>query len=163
MIGGKRMEYRKKYLCWKMKDDGVLFFDRAFGSWAFARGLRKIFITPWRDTSKGPITQIIMREKGKEIIIEIVEKDFDEELFSPKQLSESVEHLMEYIEILFEEIQMHDTTEHMISSLYLCVKRITQKLWRIKEVHVYCGKVSFGMKKNFGKIKNIKSIPDKAM
>lgn len=153
------MEGEHRVIFWETTKNGELYLDLTVNVWTYRGGSREITITPWNDTKKGPITEICIQEGGEEFVIEILEKEFDKELFSPEDPNEAAEEVMGFIVIL-SRMEMNDTEK-----LRNCVKKFTKKLTRIRAVHVYCANnVSFGMKKKwFGKIKLIHHIPDRAI
>ncbi len=156
------MENREK--CWKT-EEGELSFDFTSSIWAFINGSRKIFITSWRGTKKGPMTEIFLKDGEKEVIIEILEKKFNEELFLPEQADETMKKVIELCKTI-SSIDTSCTKYWMLSSLIPCVKELTQRLSdEIKGIHTYYGNgLFFGMRMNkFGKIQKLDSIPSRCM
>lgn len=157
-----------KEKCWKT-EEGELYFDLTSHIWAFINGSRKIFITSWRATQKGPMTEVVLEDEyedeEKQVIIEILEKKVNEELFLSEQANKAMKKVMELCKII-SSIDTKNTDYHMISSLIQCVEKLTQLLSNeIKGIHTYYGNgLFFGMKKNiFGKIKKLDSIPRRCM
>ena len=153
-----------KEKCWKT-EEGELYFDLTSHIWAFINGSRKIFITSWRDTKKGPMTEVVLEDEEKQVIIEILEKKFDEELYLSEQADKAMKKVMELCKII-SSIDTKGTGHFMISSLIPCVEELTQRLSNeIKGIHTYYGNgLFFGMIKNkFGKIQKLESIPSRCM
>lgn len=153
-----------KEKCWKT-EEGELYFDLTSHIWAFINGSRKIFITSWRDTKKGPMTEVVLEDEEKQVIIEILEKKFDEDLYLSEQADKAMKKVMELCKII-SSIDTTGTGYFMISSLIPCVEELTQRLSNeIKGIHTYYGNgLFFGMIKNkFGKIQKLDSIPSRCM
>ncbi len=153
-----------KEKCWKT-EEGELYFDFTSHIWAFINGSRKIFITSWRVTQKGPMTEVVLEDEEKQVIIEILEKKFNEELYLPKQADETMKKVMELCKII-SSIDTEGNVYWMISSLTPCVQKLMQQFSDdIKGIHTYYGNgLFFGMRKNiFGKIQKLNSIPSRCM
>ncbi len=156
------MENKEK--CWKTKK-GELYFSFTSNTWSFINDSRKVFITSWRDTEKGPMTEVVLEDGKNQVILEILEKEFNEELYLPEQPDETMKKVMD----LCQTISIIDTgrTDYwMTSSLISCMKKlIQQSSGKIKCIHAYYGNgLFFGMKMNiFGKIKKLDSIPGRCM
>lgn len=153
-----------KEKCWKT-EEGELYFDFTSYIWVFINGSRKISIISWRDTKKGPMTEIVLKDEEKQVIIEILEKKFNEELYFPEQADETMKKVMELCRTI-SSIDTKGTGYFMISSLIPCVQELTQRLSdEIKGIHTYYGNgLFFGMMRNkFGKIQKIDSIPSRCM
>lgn len=156
------MENKEKR--WKTQK-GELYFDFTSNIWAFISDSRKIFITSWRGTKKGPMIEIVLENEKKQVIIEILEKNFNEELYLPEQADETMKKVMELCRII-SSIETERTDYWMFSSLTSCVQELMR--WEsaeIKGIHTYYGNgLFFGMKKNiFGKTEMLNSIPSRCM
>lgn len=154
--------------CWKT-EKGELHFNFISNIWTFSgsrySGPLWISIISSPDTKKGPITEIVLENERKQVIIEILEKKFNKELYLSKQLDKTMKKVMEICRIV-SNIETELTDYGMISSLNSCVQELMQ--WYsdgIKEVHTYYGNgLFFGMRKNiFGKTKMLNSIPSRCM
>lgn len=150
--------------CWKT-EEGELYFDLTSHIWAFINGSRKIFITSWRDTKKGPMTEVVLNDEEKQVIIEILEKKFNEELYLSEQADKAMKEVMELCKII-SSIDTKGTGNFMISSLIPCVEELIRRLSNeIKGIHTYYGNgLFFGMTKNkFGKIQKLDEISGRCM
>lgn len=155
--------------CWKT-EDGELYFSFICNTWTFTNGSRRTFITSWRDTKKGPITEIVLEDNEDDnekefVIIEILEKKFNKELYLPRQVDETMKKVMEICKII-SNIDTECTEYHRISSLLPCIQELIQRLSdEIKGIHVYYGNgLFFGMRKNrLGKIEKLNLIPSRCM
>lgn len=153
-----------KEKCWKT-EEGELYFDLTSHIWAFINGSRKIFITSWRDTKKGPMTEVVLEDEEKQVIIEILEKKFNEELYLSEQADKAMKKVMELCKII-SSIDTKGTGYFMISSLIPCVEELIRRLSNeIKGIHTYYGNgLFFGMTKNkFGKIQKLDEISRRCM
>lgn len=153
-----------KEKCWKTKK-GKLYYNFTSHIWAFISGSRKIFITSWSGTQKGPMTEIVLKTEKKQVIIEILEKKFNEELYLPEQADKTMKKVMKLCRIV-SSIETEMTDYWMTSSLTSCVQELMR--WdfeEIKGIHTYYGNgLFFGMRKNiFGKTEMLNSIPSRCM
>lgn len=132
----------KKESCWKT-EEGELNFDYTSHIWAFISGPRKIFITSWSDTQKGPMTEFVLEDGEKRVSIEILEDKFNEELHSPEQVDETMEKVVELCRII-SRIDTKGTIYWMIVSLKACANELRQQFSdQIKDIHTYYGNGRF--------------------
>lgn len=148
--------------CWKC-DEGELTLDLMSNIWYFCSGSRQVWITPWRKTEKGPMTEVVVSEEETEVILEILEKDFKKEWYSPKQPDETADDVMELCKDILS-IDLSGTDYARSSSLRHFVQQIMQ-LRKIKGIHVYYGNgLFFGMIRNLiGQIKELDRISKRCM
>lgn len=154
------MEHEEKY--WQ-NDEGELTFDLTANIWAFTSESRMVVITSWRNTKKGPMTEVVLEDGKKQVILEIIEKNFNEEWFSPKQSDKTAEKIMELCSAILT-IDTSGAEYWIISSLRPCVEKLMEHS-RIKCIHAYYGNgLFFGMTKNkIGQIKKMDTLPNRSM
>lgn len=153
----------KQVNCWKGKE-GELFFDSSSCIWTFVCDSRKITIISWADTQKGPMTELTILSAGKKIIIEVIERKFNTELYSPVKAEESAKKVLELCSVL-SSIDMTSVPYWMILSLHPRIEEVAKQFVRAKSIHAYYGNgLFFGIKINlFGKVKRLDSIPGRCM
>ncbi len=125
---------------------------------------RKISIIPWRVTKKGAITEFYFKDNEKEFIIEFLEKFFNEEFYSPKDLAGTAAIIMEICQRIADTAET--ATEDIFSyELEACIKTImTYYPNQVKGAHAYYGMGEFfGIKKEFTFLKRIDEIPSRSM
>ena len=111
------------------------------------------------------MTEIVLKTEKKQVIIEILEKKFNEELYLPEQADKTMKKVMKLCRIV-SSIETEMTDYWMTSSLTSCVQELMR--WdfeEIKGIHTYYGNgLFFGMRKNiFGKTEMLNSIPSRCM
>lgn len=149
---------------------GKLELDSENGTWRFTsnKGKKVIDISSWRTTEKGDMTEIFLEDSKwkKEIIIEMIEKNFNDEFFSPKNPDETADKIMELCGSLLS-IDTTRTAYNMASSLYNCLEKLLTEpfLRNVKCMHVYYGNgLFFGVKRiQYNKAKRIECIPKRCM
>lgn len=156
------MKHEEK--CWK-NEKGELILDLTVNIWVFTNESRNVVITTWANTKKGgPITEVVLEDGKKQVILEILEKNFNEELFSPKNPDKTAEKVMELCDTILT-IDTSGSEYWIILSLRRCVKNLMEQLNTVKGIHAYYGNgLSFGMTRNkFGQIKKMDAIPSRSM
>ena len=157
--------------CWE-SEIGKLELDLSNSTWCFTNRFgsqRVIFINSWQMTAKGPITEIMLQnsEKEKRIIFEMIERNFNKEIFLPENSDEMADKIMKLCETVLS-IDTSTSEYHIGSSVYSCAEELlTEKLFdkNVKCIHVYYGNgLFFGIRKDwFNKVKRIDSIPKRCM
>lgn len=136
----------------------MLRFEKEYNMWIYIHDSRRITISPWR-TGMGPMTEILIREnEKKKIILEIWEKNFNKEYFSPQDVEKTSRKLEELCKELLT-IDISCDESERITTLRPCVQKLMQSE-SVKAVHAYYGLgLLFGMKKDKSKIKESSAIP----
>ena len=150
---------------WKGKD-GDLSFDPKWEQWTFSCASRRITITPWADTSKGPMTELYLSSSNHRIIMEFLDRRFSKELCSPDQPDKTATKVMELIKVLAG-IDMEDCCSPywLINSLTSCIDEVAKHFDGARFVHVYYGTgLAYGIKiTRFGKPKKLDAIPGRCL
>lgn len=137
---------------------GDLFFDSNSSIWVLKKDSRTITVIAWKGGPKGPMLELVLREKDRQVIFEILEKTFDKELFEPKIPNKAAEKVMKLCRII---------CSHSETSIFSCTKELLQQFpnEQFMAVHTYYGNGLFcGMKRTLlGKIKNLKFLPCRCM
>lgn len=149
---------------------GELELDSENCTWRFTSriGKKVILINSWRTTEKGDMTEIFLKDFdwNKEIIIEMIEKKFNDEFYSPKNPKETANKIMELCKTLLS-VETERTINNMYSSLYHCLEKLLteQTSSNVKCMHVYYGnELFFGIRRNrFNKPKRIDCIPKRCL
>ena len=149
---------------------GKLELDSENSTWSFTSSKREkvISINSWRITEKGYMTEIFLEDSvwKQEIIIEMIEKNFNDEIFLPENPDETADKIMELCGSLLS-IDTTHTAYNMASSLYNCLEKLFTEpfLRNVKCMHVYYGNgLFFGVKRiQHNKVKRIGCIPKRCM
>lgn len=135
---------------------GELSFNYHSNIWLFKNEFREITIIAWKETEKGPLLELVSTEKktNQQIIFEIIEKKFSNDLYCPDNLKSSSKRVLNLC------ITIEDCA---LSPSYCTLQLIKNK--HFKAVHTYYGNGNFcGMKKNlFGRIKRLRTLPPKCI
>ena len=137
-------------------NEGELRFNSKRGLWTLFQSEKKIFITSWERTTKGPVTAILIEEgKKSTIVVEIIRPEVDDKLLFPGE--ENAGHVLRLCEGLC----------HM-GACKNEVKRSIDKLFDIDEkckaIHIYYDLgLHLGAKKTWRGIKYLTSIPSRSV
>lgn len=145
-------------ICWE-SEVGKLSYDFKSRTWRFKTAIAEISLVSWRCTKKGPLTELYLTTEKREVIIEVLEKKFNTELYEPENLDETHEKVLSMCTTLLNNVDY--SSSYLYSELISCVTHLSEQFTTPTTFHVYFGNgLFFGLYKyKFGKISRIRNIP----
>lgn len=117
---------------------------------------RKITVTAWKNSLKGPMVEIFIKEDERQIILEILMKEIDYEIYEPSSCNETAGRMLRLYKELEEEKDSEWTISDSVFAYYSKMRRWLLRMANAKAIHAYIDVgVSFGLKKTWRGIKEI--------
>lgn len=144
-----------------------LVYNCELKTWEFLEEVRerRISVISWDETLKGAITEIYFKDKDKEFIIEILERNFNREFYIPRDYEGTAKIIMNVCQ------QIAATVDTSPESMFPNALKDTIEVImchyypnEAKEAHIYYGLGEFfGIKKEFTFFTEQKEIPARSI